>query len=167
MGSRPLFRLCRGYDEEGIVTANNVETSVIGIAENILKNSDIELYDVEYVKEKDWYLRIFIEKEGGIDHNDCQKVSELIEKELDEKDLIKNPYILEVSSPGLDRPLKKDKDFMRAMGEKIDITLFAPVNGKKEITGVLLSYDENAVTIENFEPIPREKIANARLHIDF
>lgn len=152
---------------EGIVTAGSIETSVVNIAEGILKDTNIELYDVEYVKEKDWYLRIFIEKNGGIDHNDCQKVSELIEKELDEKDLIKNPYILEVSSPGLDRPLKKPKDFLRAIGEKIDITLFTPINGKKEITGALLSYDENAVTIENIEPIPREKIAHARLHIDF
>jgi len=137
------------------------------IAANILKDTDIELFDVEYVKEKDWYLRIYIDKEGGVDHNDCQKVSELVEKELDEKDLIKNPYILEVSSPGLDRPLKKPKDFLREIGEKIDITLFAPLNGAKELTGVLTAYDENVLTIDENISIPTEKIANARLHIDF
>lgn len=154
------------YVAGGFITANNIETKVLEIAENILKNTDIEIFDVEYVKERDWYLRIYIDKENGIDHNDCQKVSELIEKELDDKDLIKNPYILEVSSPGLDRPLKKPKDFLREIGKKIDVTLFAPINGEKEITGVLISYNENILTIDDKE-IPTEKIANARLHIDF
>ena len=151
----------------GFITAGNIETKTEEIAQSILKDLDIELYDVEYVKEKDWYLRIYIDKEGGIDHTDCQKVSELIEKELDEKDLIKNPYILEVSSPGLDRELKKPKDFLREIGKKIDVKLFASINGTKEITGVLTSYDGNALNIDDKNIIPMEKIASARLHIDW
>lgn len=149
------------------MAAKDIEETVAKIAENILSDTDIELFDVEFVKEKDWYLRIFIDKTEGIDHNDCAKVSELIEKELDKKDLIKNPYILEVSSPGLDRPLKKPRDFLREIGNKVDITLYAPMDGKKEITGILTSYEENALTIDSGEKIPLDKIAGARLHIDF
>ena len=152
----------------------NIEETVEGILEKILENTDIELFDVEYTKEKDWYLRIYIDKPEGIDHSDCALVSEKIEKELDDLDLIKNPYILEVSSPGLDRILKKPKDFLREIGKKIDLTFFAPVNGKKEMTGVLASFDGNALTIENIDDnknnsqqIPLEKIGSARLHIDF
>ena len=148
------------------MAARDIEATVEEITEKILEDLDLELVDVEYVKERDWYLRIYIDKDGGIDHEDCKTVSEQIEKILDEKDLIKNPYILEVSSPGIDRQLKKPRDFLREMGKKIDATLFAPLDGVKEFTGTLSFYDEKELGIDD-KKIPMEKIASVRLHIEF
>ncbi|MBR3622292.1 MAG: ribosome maturation factor RimP [Selenomonadaceae bacterium] len=148
------------------MAARDIESSIEAAAEKILGDLNLELVDVEYVKERDWYLRIYIDKEGGIDHEDCKTVSEQIEKILDDKDLIKNPYILEVSSPGIDRQLKKSKDFMREMGKTIDVSLYAPIDGIKEMTGKLSYYDEKEVGIDE-KRIPLEKIASVRLHIEF
>ena len=148
---------------------SNVETQVERIAQEILKQNDenFELVDVEYVKEKDWYLRIFIDKEGGVGLDDCQKISEQISKLLDQEKIIDNAYYLEVSSPGLDRLLKKPKDFIRERGKSVDVTFYEPFNGKKILTGVLKSLEENFLTLENIEPIPMNKVASVRLHIDF
>lgn len=143
-----------------------IESTVEEIVTGLLEGSVIELVAVEYVREKDWYLRVFIDKEGGIEIDDCQELSGRLEEILDQKDLIKGSYILEVSSPGLDRELKCDKDFQREQGKTVDVSLFAPIDGQKSITGVLNGYDGKTITVDE-ETIPMDKIAQVRLHIDF
>jgi len=143
-----------------------IEDAVERIVEELLVGTDIELVSVEYVREKDWYLRVFIDKAGGIEIDDCQELSGRLEKILDEKDIIKGSYILEVSSPGLDRELKKPKDFQRENGKTVDVSLFAPIDGKKLISGVLKNYDGEHITIDEQE-LPMDNVAQVRLHIDF
>lgn len=148
----------------------NIEQLVEQLVQDIIHDSDIELVDVEYVKERDWYLRVFIDKPGSIEVDDCQMISEQLEKKLDALDPIKESYYLEVSSPGLDRPLKKDKDFTRHIGDKIEIHTFAPINGEKTIIGILKAFDDNNITVDvNDMPIsiPREKISQVRLYLEF
>lgn len=136
--------------------------------ENLDKNQDVELVDVEYVKERNWYLRVFIDKAGGIGLDDCQKFSEALGKILDSHDeIITGSYILEVSSPGLDRPLKKERDFVRERGKEVDVNFYAPINGQKSLTGVLAGYDGESLILEGFEPISMAKVSSVRLHIDF
>lgn len=147
--------------------ANKVEIRVEDLMNEILQGTEYELVDVEYVMEKDWYLRIFVDKAGGIDLDDCQFLSEKVGAILDKEPLLKEPYILEVSSPGIDRVLKKDKDFTREAGKVVDVTLYAPINGKKSFTGVLEGRDEEFLKLKEIEPLPREKVAQVRLHIDF
>lgn len=143
-----------------------IEDAVERIVEELLVGTDIELVSVEYVREKDWYLRVFIDKAGGIEIDDCQELSGRLEKILDEKDIIKGSYILEVSSPGLDRELKKPKDFQRENGKTVDVSLFAPIDGKKLISGVLKNYDGEHITIDE-QKLPMDNVAQVRLHIDF
>ncbi len=107
----------------------DVEEAVEKLLEPGLEREGLELVDVEYVRERNWILRIYIDKEGGVDLNDCQTVSEKAGMLLDEADLIPDNYMLEVSSPGLDRVLKKDKDFIRYTGEDVDVKRFAPLEG--------------------------------------
>ncbi|WP_027406641.1 ribosome maturation factor RimP [Anaerovibrio sp. RM50] len=143
-----------------------IEDTVEKIVEELLEDTNIELVAVEYVREKDWYLRVFIDKEGGIELDDCQELSGRLGDILDEKDVIKGAYMLEVSSPGLDRELKKEKDFRREQGKMVDVTLYAAVNGEKVLTGVLNGYDGDNVTIDE-QVIPMDNVAQVRLHIDF
>ena len=151
------------------MSKQQVENDVMAIAEELLKDqSEIELVDVEYVKERDWYLRVFIDKAGGIEIDDCQALSERLEKVLDDENVIADSYILEVSSPGLDRQLKKPRDFVREQGKAVDVTLYAPEDGKKEFTGVLEGYDEAAKTVTIDGAVwPLAKLSVIRLHIDF
>ena len=147
-----------------------VEEFVSGVVESIIESTELELVDVEYVHEREWYLRVFLDKEGGIDLDDCQMVSGRLSQVLDEKDPIKENYLLEVSSPGLDRVLKKDKDFVRYHGRDVDIQLFKPIDGKKQYTGALQGFSEEAITIQVQEEtisIERAAIAQIRLHLDF
>ena len=147
---------------------SKIETQVENLLVEILTDTDYELVDVEYVKEgRDWYLRIFVDKAGGVDLDDCQAVSEKLGARLDEADIIGGAYILEVSSPGIDRILKKDRDFVREAGKVVDVTLYAPLDGKKFFVGELVGRDEKFLHIKDAEPLPREKIAQVRLHIDF
>lgn len=146
--------------------ANRVETETEKIVEELLIGTDLELVAVEYVKERDWYLRVFIDKEGGIEIDDCQELSRRLEEVLDAKDLIPTSYMLEVSSPGLDRELKTAKDFQREQGKAVDISLFAPLNGTKLITGELKGYDAKSITVDE-QVIALAKIAKVNLHIDF
>ena len=147
---------------------SNIETKVEQLVTEILKNhTEIELVDVEYVKERDWYLRIYIDKSGGIGLDDCQKFSEEFGKVLDREAGINGSYILEVSSPGLDRLLKKERDFIRERGKKVDVTFYAPFNGNKQITGVLTDFDGATLTLDDIDSIPMDKVASVRLHIDF
>lgn len=147
--------------------ANRVEEAVEKIAEEILANTDYELVDVEYVKERDWFLRVYIDKEGGIGLDDCQEVSGLLDEKLEELNIINDRYILEVSSPGLDRALKKEKDFKREMGKVVDITLYKAIDGEKMLTGKLTGYTKDIITIDETREIALKDIALVRLHIDF
>lgn len=147
--------------------ANRVEEAVEKIAEEILANTDYELVDVEYVKERDWFLRVYIDKEGGIGLDDCQEVSGLLDEKLEELNIINDRYILEVSSPGLDRALKKEKDFKREMDKVVDITLYKAIDGEKMITGKLTGYTKDIITIDETREIALKDIALVRLHIDF
>lgn len=146
--------------------ARYIEEKVEQIVMELLKGTALELVDVEYVKEGNWYLRVFIDKEGGIEIDDCQGLSEKLEAELDKSDAISDSYMLEVSSPGLDRVLKKEKDFKRELGKQVDVSFYAPRNGSKTMTGKLAGYDGANVTIDE-ESIPMDKIAQVRLHIEF
>ena len=138
----------------------------------LMKENNFELVDVEYVKEAgNWYLRAYIDKEGGITVDDCEIISRRLGEWLDEKDFIADSYILEVSSPGLGRPLKKDKDFNRSIGEDVDIKLYKPLNKQKDFTGTLISYDKDTVTIAQEDgaelTLNRPEIALIRLAFDF
>lgn len=149
---------------------SDVEKLISSVVEDIIADTDLELVDVEYVRERDWYLRVYLDKEGGIDLTDCQVVSEKLSEFLDEKDPIKENYLLEVSSPGLDRVLKKDKDFVRYNGQKVDIQLFKPVNGKKQYVGVLNGFTDSVFNIlldDKEVEFERDLVAQMRLHIDF
>lgn len=147
--------------------AKEIEVRVEELMREIIRGTKFELVDVEYVSERDWYLRVFVDKPGGVDLEDCQQLSEKLGAILDHEPLISGPYILEVSSPGIDRVLKKDKDFVREAGKAVDVTLYAPLDGQKKLTGVLVGRDKTSLQLEGMEPIPREKIAQVRLHIDF
>lgn len=158
------------------------ETRTEKLLEPVMEENNFELVDVEYVKEAgNWYLRAYIDKEGGITINDCELVNRTLSDIMDKEDFIPDAYILEVSSPGLGRKLKKDKDFKRSIGNDVDIKFFkarklpAGRNGKevhvKELTGTLKSFTKDTITvetefIENYE-IPRAEISTVRLAIDF
>ena len=143
-----------------------IEDTVEKIVEELLEGTNIELVAVEYVREKDWYLRVFIDKEGGIELDDCQELSGRLGDILDEKDVIKGAYMLEISSPGLDRELKKEKDFRREQGKKVDVSLYAAEDGNKVLVGVLNGYDGDNMTIDE-QVITMDNVAQVRLHIDF
>ena len=137
----------------------------------IVESNGFELVDVEYVKEAgNWYLRGYIDKPGGITVNDCETVSRAFSDRLDEDDFIEDSYIMEISSPGLDRPLKKEKDFARSIGKLVEIRTYRPIEKQKEFCGELIAYDNNSVTIDE-EGTPRtfdkKDIALVRLAIDF
>lgn len=150
----------------------NIESIVEELVLPIINAKDIELVDVEYVKEAgQFYLRIYLEKEGGITLNDCEEVSREINPILDEKDPIKDNYFLEVCSPGLDRPLKKEKDFIRYAGRDVEIKLYKPLNGTKELEGELVGLTEDKkikVIIDNNEvEFDKKEIAIIRLLVKF
>ena len=110
------------------------------------------LYDIQYAKEgKNYFLRIFIDKENGIDLNDCEKVSDGLNELLDEADYIKEQYFLEISSPGIERVLRKDKHLQDSIGKEIEINLFKPQDSKKEFIGILDGYNEDVITIKQIE----------------
>lgn len=137
----------------------------------LIEQNNFELVDVEYVKEgSNWYLRVYIDKPGGINVDDCELISRALSDKLDEEDFIDDAYILEVSSPGLGRPLKKDKDFARSLGEDVEIKLYRMKDGTKDYRGFLKSYNKEEIVIEdNDEEITfkRSEIALVRLALDF
>ncbi|MFD9624282.1 ribosome maturation factor RimP [Peribacillus muralis] len=136
---------------------------------------ELELVEVEYVKEgKSWFLRVYIDKETGVDIEDCGNVSEKLSEKLDEVDPIPQNYFLEVSSPGAERPLKKEKDFLNAIGKNVYIKTYEPILDEKEFEGILTSFDGKEVSLEvriktrkKTIVIPFEKVAKARLAITF
>ena len=142
----------------------------------VLEKAGIEIVDVMYVRERNWILRLFIDKEGGVDLGDCQKVSEEAGRLFDEKDLIPDNYMLEVSSPGVDRLIKKDRDFMRFAGSDVDVKLFAPLEtgrkGNKTFTARLNGLSlkgEILLTMEDGREVslPKDKVSQVRLHFSF
>ena len=138
----------------------------------IVEANGFELVDVEYEKEAgNWYLRFYIDKEGGITVDDCEAVSRIFSDKLDELDFIEDAYIMEVSSPGLGRPLKKEKDYVRSMGKEVEIRTYRPINKEKEFYGILSAYDESSVTIttedQKEQTFEKADIALIRLAFDF
>jgi len=142
----------------------------------IVNDLELELVDIEFVKEgRDWFLRVYVDTpEGNIDIEQCALVSERLSEELDRTDPIPQNYFLEVSSPGAERPLKKEEDFQKAVGQYVFIKTYEPINGMKEFEGYLLSYGPDAAEVEIRIKtrklqvvIPKEKIAFARLAINF
>ena len=135
----------------------------------ILAKVGFDLWDVEYVKEGgEYYLRAYIDKEGGITIDDCVSVSRELSDLLDEKDFIEEAYILEVSSPGLNRTLKKEKEFLRCIGRDVDVKTYKPVDGMKDFTGFLRSYDAGDITIETADGekvFAKEDVAIVKLAI--
>ena len=139
--------------------------------QGLQKTMDFEIVDVEFVKEAGtWYLRAYCDMEGGIGVEDCADISRKLSAWLDETDFIPESYILEVSSPGLGRPLKKDKDLQREMGKEVEVKLFRALNGRKEYSGILKAFDAGTVTVEAEEGVltfARNDIAVIRLALDF
>ena len=138
----------------------------------LMEENNFELVDVEYVKEAGtWYLRAYIDKEGGIAVDDCEVISRKLSDWLDKEDFIDDSYILEVSSPGLGRPLKKEKDYVRSMGREVEVRLYKAIDRQKEFTGTLSEYDDKTVTLtmEDGSEAVFEKadIALIRLALDF
>lgn len=148
---------------------NSTEKTVWQFIEPLLNDTPYEIYDVEYVKEgTEWYLRIFIDKEGGIDLDDCETVTDLINDPLDELDPIAEAYFLEVSSPGVERHLKSMRHFENAVGEKIRVKTFVKIENNKEWVGILKSVDDNGITLDaNGKTIAFsfDKIAKANISV--
>ena len=168
----PLFLMIRIERQVGKMSRKEeYEQKAEALLSPIVESNGFELVDVEYVKEAgNWYLRGYIDKPGGITVNDCETVSRAFSDRLDEDDFIEDSYILEVSSPGLGRPLKKERDFERSLGEEVEIRLYKALNKQKEFTGILKAYDKETVTIETAEGelvFNRSDIALIRLAFDF
>ncbi|MDA8352380.1 MAG: ribosome maturation factor RimP [Firmicutes bacterium] len=152
--------------------SRKVIEAVEQLAEPILAGEGLELYDTEYVKEgKNWYLRVYIDRPGGkVDLDDCSRVSERLGEELDRVDPVSGQYFLEVSSPGAERPLKKPSHFERVVGERVFLTTYEAIEGRKKFEGILTDYSPEKLTVdldgEQVE-IPMEKVAKARLVLVF
>jgi ribosome maturation factor RimP len=146
-------------------------TSIEKLCEDVTTELGYELVDVEYLKESgDYYLRVYIHKPGGVNLDDCQIVSEKLSERLDDEDLLQKAYYLEVSSPGLDRPLKTDRDLERNLGKEVEVSLYKAVDGVKKYEGILKSYSGDSVdleTVDKMVAIPRETISLIRLTIKF
>ena len=154
---------------------NSYEERAEALLVPIVQANDCEIYDVEYVKEaRDWYLRAYIDKPDGVSIIDCENVSRAFSEKLDEEDFIPDAYILEVSSPGLGRALKKDRHFERSLGDEVEVKTYKPIDRQKEFIGILKAYDKDTVTIE-LEGVSETKdmvfarsdIAIVRLTLDF
>ncbi len=144
---------------------------VHAIADPILFNEGIELVDIEYRREtKGWVLRLYMDKEGGVTLDDCTRVSQEVGRSLDVEDFIQTPYNLEVSSPGLTRPLKTEKDFMKYRDHLIQVKTFDPVVNRRRFKGRLLGISGNQIEIQSDEgvfQIPFSNVAKANLEIDW
>lgn len=150
---------------------DQVEAIVLPITEEL----GLELVDIAYEKEgKNWFLRVFVDRPGGIDIDECAAVSEKLSEKMDEQDPISENYFLEVSSPGAERPLKKEKDFENAVGKYVHVTSYEPIDSRKMWEGTLEAYDGEYLTITVKDKtrtltckVPKEKVAKARLAIQF
>lgn len=149
------------------MSRQQIEAVVSDVAESIAEVQQLEIVDVEYVKEQgDYFLRVFIDKEGGVGLDDCQRMSEMLSDRLDEIDPIPGAYSLEVSSPGLARPLKKRSDYERFVGQLVHIKTYAPIDGRKNWQGTLLGHSSEHVELDVDGirvTLPFQAIARARL----
>ena len=179
----PLFRLfcitlliLRNTRDSGLIKGEmimgmTVEQQVEALVAPVIMDKGLELVDVEYVKEgAHWYLRLYIDKEGGVDLDDCTHVSHSVSEVLDQKDPITQAYMLEVSSPGLERPLKKDEDFNRFQGKLARVLTKEPFQGYQDFTGYLVGLIEGEVVLEYEKEtirIPRPLVEKANLALEF
>ncbi|MFB4162704.1 ribosome maturation factor RimP [Alteribacillus sp. JSM 102045] len=155
--------------------SERIKDTTSRLAQPILEEMNLELVDVEYKKEgKNWFLRVFIDGENGVDIEDCGKVSEQLSEKLDEEDPIQGMYYLEVSSPGAERPLKHEKDIVRSIGKHVYVTTYEAIDGEKAFEGLLKDFDGETLTIEGkvkqktiTYAVPYNKVAKARLAIQF
>ena len=166
-----VYAACRMHTEERMSKRTDIEARTEKLLEPIMEANHFEMVDVEYVKEGgSYYLRAYIDKENGITIDDCELVSRALEEKLDEEDFIEEAYILEISSPGLGRVLKKDRDLERSIGKEVDVKLFRAVNGSKERTGFLKAWNETEITLDTDgeeEILKRDEIAQIRLSFTF
>ena len=144
---------------------------VQALAQPLCAAQGVSLWDVEYVKEAgQWFLRVFIDKDGGLNITDCEAVSRSLSDLLDEHDPIEGSYVLEVGSAGADRPLKKPEHFAAYLGTVVDVKLYRPKDGSKEWSGALVSYESSDVTLRINEAevlFPKSDVAQVRLHLEF
>lgn len=146
---------------------SKIETNVENLIKPIVEEIGYKLYDVIYEKEgKDYFLRIFIDNEKGISLEDCEKVNNAITGGLDEKDYIKEQYFLEVSSPGVERILRKDWQIKENIGQNVEVKLFKPLNGEKVITGTLKDLNDESIIIDDIE-IPRKDISLIKIKFEW
>ena len=144
-----------------------VTDTVAALALPAVEGAGCTLWDVEYVKEAgSWFLRVYIDKEGGVSIDDCEAVSRPLSDALDEADPIQGSYTFEVSSAGLDRPLRRPDHFAQCMGRKVDVKLYRPVDGCKEVTGALTGYEDGAVSVDGVR-FDKKDVAQVRLHVEF
>ena len=148
-----------------------ITDQVLAFAEPVVQAHGCSLWDVEYVKEGgDWFLRLYIDKDGGVDINDCEAISRAVDPILDEKDPIPDSYSFEVCSAGLERELKRPSDFAQFLGSPVTVKLYQPKNGLKEQPGVLIAYENGAVTIRQGETevrFEKSEVAQVRLRVEF
>ena len=148
---------------------SKVEKIVWNAAAPIAERLGCSIYDVEFVKEgQNYFLRVFIDKDGGVSTDDCEAVSRVLDPALDELDPIENAYFLEISSPGIDRKISRPEHFAANIGKSVDIKLFSPVNGSKEITGVLRGFDGKVISLETesgIVEIEKQKASVVRLTV--
>ncbi len=149
---------------------SKIEDLVLKMAEPFARNEGVEIYDVEFKKEgKDWFLRVYLFSPDGITIENCEAVSRALSDELDREDPIDQSYYLEVSSPGIDRVLSKDKHFESALGEKIDVKLFEAIDGEKMLCGILEKYENKTIYLKQEEKlfeIEKSKVSQARVTFD-
>ena len=159
------------YGRKCYMSKTDYEERTEALMQPIAKKLSLKIYDVEFVKEgEDYYLRVYIDKEGGVTIDDCEAASRALSDELDKEDFISEAYILEVSSPGLGRTLKKQRHFLNSLGEEIEIKTYKPIDGMKEFTGILKDYKDDTVIIETDVgdmSFSADMIAKASLTIDF
>lgn len=157
------------YERDGNLA--KIDEALEKLALDVCERHGVYIYNTEYKKEgSEYYLRLYIDKDGGVTIEDCENVSREISPLLDDLTFIKEAYIFEVSSPGIDRALTRDWHFEKVMGEEIDIKLFAPIDGKKEISGILKGYDADAITVDTDGKeitIEKGKAASVRLAFKF
>lgn len=144
---------------------SKITEKVETLAKPVVEDEGCELWSVEYVREAGtWYLRVFIDKEGGVDILDCERISRRLDPILDEEDPIPGSYVFEVGSAGADRELKRPSDFDKFMGSEVEVKLYQPYQGRKNVVGVLEEYKDGDVTVAGIE-LKKSQIAQVRLHV--
>lgn len=144
---------------------SKITEKVEALAKPVIEEEGCELWSVEYVREAgSWYLRVFIDKEGGVGIADCERISRRLDPILDEADPIPDSYVFEVGSAGAERELKRTSDFERYIGSEVEVKLYQPYQGKKSFVGKLESYEDGNVTVSSVL-LKKEQIAQVRLHV--